>query len=351
MTDLIRTPLQRRSTLLAPLAGGLAWLAGGLSKPAAAQEKASLIAKRVDRVPEDPADELWQSADLLAVPLAPQAVVKPRIYETGVTAITARALYDADRLAFLLSWTDAERNVGIDGVAAFRDAIALEFPADPANGIPYFGMGEPNKPVTIYQWKADWEFGRDSDVDQRFPGMVVDWYPLSGRGPGEIAAATDYGTDQADKAFDTSWWAGNSLGDPILQARTSVEKLWAEGFGSLTAVDPDRQDGTGRGTWAEGGWSVVVSMPRAQDLFMFEPGMTLPVAFAAWDGAKGERGGEKGVSTWYFVSLEQPVGSVVYWAPALALVGAVVAQTGILRHVRRRARTEDEAGGASGEGR
>jgi complex iron-sulfur molybdoenzyme family reductase subunit gamma len=84
----------------------------------------------------------------------------------------------------------------------------------------------------------------------------------------------------------------------------------------------------------------VISFPRSQEQFTFEPGKTIPLAFAAWDGAKDERGGEKAISTWYFLSLEKLVGNVAYWAPVLAFVGAAAAQTGILRHVRRRARTQ-----------
>jgi hypothetical protein len=309
-----------------------------LARPAAAQEKATLIAKQVDRVPDGPDDGLWQNADVLNVPMAPQAVVKPRIYEVGVKAIRASALYDEDRLAFLLEWGDPKRDVTIGGVASFRDAVALEFPTNPANGIPFFGMGEANKPVTIYQWKADWEFARGHDVDKEFPDMAVDWYPFSGRGPGEIAKLADYGKEGADKAFHTSWWSGSTLGDPELQARTPVEKLVAEGFGTIEPLEPDRQDASGKGVWKDGVWRVVISLPRSQEEFAFEAGNTIPVAFAAWDGARMERGGEKAVSTWYFLSFEQSVGTAAYVSPLLALVGAAAAQAWGLRLLRRKAR-------------
>jgi hypothetical protein len=302
------------------------------------------MAKRVDRVPDGPDDDVWQNADTLDVPIAPQAVVKPRIYETGVKAIKTRALYDNERVAFLLEWEDSKRDATIGGVASFRDAVALEFPAEPADGIPYFGMGEPNKPVTIYQWKADWEFARDHDVDKQHDNMAVDWYPFSGRSPGEIAELADYGKEGADKTFHTSWWSGSTLGDPELQARTSVEKLVAEGFGTIEPVGRDRQDASGKATWKGGAWKVVISLPRAQDLFTFAAGMTIPIAFAAWDGATGERGGEKAVSTWYFLSLEEPLRTIAYVGPVLAFVGAVAVQAWGLRMLRRDAtRRGDES--------
>ena len=327
----------RRFWLGVPVAGGLAWLLGAV-RPASAQQtqKASLLAKAVERVPDDPQDARWQDADLLDVPLAPQVVVKPRIFEAGIKLLTARALYDAERIAIHLTWRDASSDVRIGGVAKFRDAVAIEFPGDPAAGIPYFAMGEPDKPVVIYQWKADWQLARDKDEDAIHPQMVSDWYPFSGRKAGEIASAADY-AKSGDRAFITSWHAGNILGSRDLQERTPIEKLEAEGFGTLTTLSADRQDGRGKAEWKDGIWSLVLSVPRAQDRFVFAPGMTIPVAFAAWDGAKGERGGEKAVSTWYFMSLEKPIGTLAHVSPVLAFLGAIAVQAWGIRWLRRRA--------------
>lgn len=333
----------RRGVLLAPLAGAAAAIFGAGTRPARAQEKASLIAKSVARVPEAPDDPAWLEADLLPVPLAPQAVVKPRLYKAGVSALTVRALYDDAHLAVLLEWADNRADSELGGVADFRDAVALEFPANPADGIPYFAMGEPGKPVTIYQWKADWQFGSRFDVSDRNPDMIADWYPFSGRPAGEIAEIADYGQEGTEKVYLTAWSAGSLLGDPELQARTSVEKLQAEGFGTLTPVAAEAQDATGFGASKDGLWRVLLTIPRDQGGFTFAPGMTLPLAFAVWDGAGHERGGEKAVSTWYFMSLEQPVGSAIYWAPVLAVAGVLAAQLGGLGALRR-ARSNGEAG-------
>ena len=334
------TKWSRRKVLLASLVGGsAAWLVGPLSRPAAAQQKASLIARPVDRVPDGPDDDMWRTADILEVPMAPQAVVKPRTYEASTKAVKVRALYDAERIAFRLGWADAARDARIGGVASFRDAVAVEFPANPADGIPYFAMGEAGKPVTIYQWKADWQFSNDRDVDEENPNMAADWYPFSGREAGEIAGSADYGSGgESDKSFHTSWASGSLLANPKLHAQTSVEKLLAEGFGTIGSVGLDGQDAVGTGVWEDGGWTVVISVPRAQEQFAFEPGRTIPLAFATWDGSKSERGGEKAVSTWYFLTLEQPLGAIAYAGPVLAFAGILAAQAWALRLLRGKAR-------------
>lgn len=327
----------RRLWLGVPLVGSLAWLLSA-ARPASAQQaqKASLLAKAVERIPDDPQDARWQAADSLDVPLAPQAVVKPRVFDAGVKSLTVRALYDAERLALLVTWRDTSNDVRIGGPGSFRDAVAIEFPADPTSGIPYFAMGEPDKPVVIYQWKADWQSTTAGDEEGLHPQMVADWYPFSGRPAGEIAAATDYGKG-GDRTFVTSWHAGNSLGDRELHARTPVEKLTAEGFGTLTALPAGRQDARGMAEWKDGVWSALFVVPRAQERFVFTPGMTVPVAFAAWEGTRRERGGEKAVSTWYFLSLERPIGALAYASPVLAFLGAAAVQAWALTRLRRRA--------------
>ncbi len=331
--------LTRRLWFGAPVAAGLAMLLGVRRAAAQQAQKASLLAKAVERVPEDPQDARWQEADSLDIPLSPQAVVRPRVYEAGVKSLTARALYDSDRLAIHLSWRDATRSAQIGNPATFRDAVAIEFPGDPASGIPYFAMGEPDKPVVIYQWKADWQFPTEGDEDGLYPHMTVDWYPFSGRAAGEIATAVDY-SKNGDRAFLTSWHAHNNLGDRDLQGRTSVEKLQAEGFGTLTMLAADRQDGSGKANWKDGVWSLVLTVPRAQDRFTFAAGMTAPIAFAAWDGTKRERGAEKSVSTWYFLSFEKPIGTLAFVSPVLAFLGAAAVQAWALTRLRRKPEPE-----------
>ena len=61
--NLLNARLFRRHFLLAPLAGSVAALLGAGTRSARAQEKASLIARAVERVPDTPDDAAWTAAD------------------------------------------------------------------------------------------------------------------------------------------------------------------------------------------------------------------------------------------------------------------------------------------------
>lgn len=82
----------------------------------------------------------------------------------------------------------------------------------------------------------------------------------------------------------------------------------AAGFGSLTRVGPApaaAEYDAGRKTWR-----AVFRVPRpARGL--------LPVAFAVWDGARKERGGNKQLSGWAFLELPAPAADPA-WLEALA---------------------------------
>ncbi len=337
-SDKISTELNRRQTLgkVGAFLGGLALLNFMRPQAAQAQTGVTLVSRRVARVPTDPGAGEWAAAQALDIPMSSQVVVKPRIYEAGVNRVSVRSLYDDEKCGFLLEWDDAGEQIGIGRVGNYRDAVALEFPADSSKPTPYFGMGQPGNQVVIYQWKSDWEFGPEYDVDDEFKNMVSDHYPGSGKAPGELAEGSDYGKGgEAIKSFNPGLWAGNPLSNAELKARTPVEKLTASGFGSLTSAS--RQDGLGKATRHNGGWRLAITIPRKQDDFDFATGKSFPIAFAAWDGANEERGAEKAVSTWYFVALEESAGSSVFLWPAGVIAVVAAVEWLLLRRIGKKA--------------
>jgi DMSO reductase family type II enzyme heme b subunit len=80
--------------------------------------------------PDDPEASLWQKADSLEVPNgAPGGSKTAHLRNRGGNR-HSRALYDDNRLAFLLEWDDAGQDVSIGGVGSFRDAVAIQFPSE-----------------------------------------------------------------------------------------------------------------------------------------------------------------------------------------------------------------------------
>lgn len=307
-----------------------------------AQQAIRIRSRPVAKVPIDPDDSAWRVPPQVTVPLLPQNVVVPRITEAGVKGLRVRSLFDDTHVAFLLEWNDPNRETNVGSVRSFRDAVAIQFPAKGPVTPPFYCMGAPGEPVSIYQWKADWQEARFHDVDETYPNMVTDEYPFSGKGPGEMAEATDY-AKAGGKPYITAWAAGNLLADPELKARTSVERLVAEGFGT---IESDKtQDGQARGIWKDKGWHIAISVPRAQPTFTFEMERPVPIAFAAWDGSRQERNGQKGFSTWN--SLELEVGEAFPTLPVLGggVGGAIAAALGALLFFRaRRMRQRREEG-------
>lgn len=319
--------IDRRSLLRGGAAVALGWLlARSVVKPVAAQQAVPrIVAVRVPQAPVDPAASEWASAQPVDVSMNPQNITTPRIQEAGVKSLRVRGLYDGDRLAVLAEWSDPNRETGLGTVASFRDAVAMQFPSHPDQATPYFGMGGPGTPVTIYQWKSDWQYAPKQDVDEAYPNMAVDVYPFSGVEAGRIPEATDY-KEKGDLAYISAWKAGNALADLALQSTTSVEKLTAEGFG--TAKTASKQDGQGNGVWERGAWKIVISAPRVQESFSMAEGQVLPLAFAAWDGSRKERNGRKAFSTWNEISF----GAVGGLQPAVMggiAVVAVAAMAGV----------------------
>ena len=313
----------RRKFLIGGAAGLTAWAASailGRGNKVQAQEAVPvaypplIVSRRVSQVPVDPWGSGWEQAEPVRIPLAPQIIVKPKETSGMPADLLIRSIFDDERIGFLIEplgeWEMKMTSVG--RTDHYGDALALQFPADITKPIPYFGMGEVDNEVIIYQWRADWEFAPHHDVDEEFPGMVVDFYPYAGKGPGEMVEGADYGQQgqewpagtPADKVFNTGWAAGSPLSDPELKEKTSVQKLVASGFGQLTS--DSKRDCQGKADWVNG-WHVVITFPRKQDRYEIIPGWTIPIAFAAWHGHHGNRGGQKHISTWSSFVLEQGV--------------------------------------------
>jgi hypothetical protein len=281
--------------------------------PLASSQGLTLVAPYVEQdLPiGDPDSPLWQQSTALSIPLSAQNVTLPKILETSVRTVSARALHDGSRIALLVEWSDATKNDTTVRAEDFRDAVAVQFPL--AEGPPFFCMGQVGGNVNIWHWKADWEAERTAraDVDSVYPNMYVDQYPFTSADDPVSASPADY----TDPNYLPAMASGNLLA--AATRASSVEDLVAGGFGTLTAEPLAGQNVDGFGEWSGEAWRVIFSRglrSAETDDVRFTAGRLYSMAFAAWDGANGERNGEKSTSQW--VSLQLAPGPAAARAPA-----------------------------------
>lgn len=273
-------------------------------KPAsvrAAQEATTILSGFVAAaLPTDPSATLWQQAKLVAIRtrtlwLRPQEVDPIRV----------ASYHNEKEIGILLEWDDPVGNHEMLRHEDFRDAAAVQFPM--LESEPTYAMGAHKGPVNIWHWKADWEadLTHYHDVQDRYPNMAWDLYPFlredlqSERNPVRIATASHNPT------YVTGWGAGNPFSLP--SRLTPVENLNATGLGTLTSRPPEHQTVKGHGLWIDGKWRVVMvrSLRTENDRdAQLKVGTTVPVAFAIWDGAQGDRDGRKAVTVWQRLTLE-----------------------------------------------
>jgi DMSO reductase family type II enzyme heme b subunit len=181
----------------------------------------------------DPHDPAWERVPAAQVPLQPAFVAHPSISGTpSVDRITVQAARSRGRLFLRLQWQDPSADGATGDTATFADGAAIQFPANGKATTTAF-MGSADAPVAIGYWRAD---GR-------------------------------------------------------------AEALTAAGFGTADHAATSGFTATGRRTAR--GWSVVMSWPLRPQGSRAPPlaaGREIPVAFAVWNGANGERDGFKAVT-------------------------------------------------------
>ena len=191
-------------------------------------------------LPTTPRDPQWFQAQAFSYPLVGQITQAPRNYTPTLDSITARALFNDEELALLLTWDDRSENRVADGDKTL-DALAVQFPEGIPSGSvrPSFLEGQPGRPVNLGRWQADTE---------------------------------------------------------------SPVELNATGLGTAKPQDPDSEALAGEAVYANGQWSLVlrrslVTQDSDKDI-QFELDRFIPIAFSAWDGQNGAEGARRAVSSW-----------------------------------------------------
>lgn len=238
-----------------------------------------VAARHRGSLPLDPTDPAWDRVESVRVPLSP---LWPE--PDPINGVSFRALHNGRQVAILLQWRDEILDGAPVRVQDFQDAAALQFSL--TGRVPFIGMGDPENPVNVWQWKAGWQQERDGerpDVHLTYASMHVDVYPEAAR----------------HMLYRTAETAGNLLAATGI--KSPIEDANATGFGTMTTQPPGSQNVTGKGIWRDNFWSVLfvrdLKSKDKQDV-QFVPGRPVPMAIAVWNGAQRDRNGRKVFSNW-----------------------------------------------------
>lgn len=281
--------LRRVATLAALALGPLAG-AGCAQSTSSPQPLKELVVRKVsaDVSKPDPFAAFWRDVPAGIVTLQAQPMIAPRPETTTTDSVLVQAVHDGTWIAFRLRWKDADRSeAGRLGEAS--DAFALEFPATDGPEPPVM-MGAKGMPVQLFHWRAQYQRDHEKgkpEVRELYPNASVDMYPQEFK---DIDAGTAATREQFSPA--------RAEGNPQSYAKTGVDEIIAEGY-STSSV----QQGHGsaaHGEWANGEWSLVIVRPLAiEGGSTLKPGKHGNVAFAAWQGGKGEVGSRKSVTMFW----------------------------------------------------
>jgi hypothetical protein len=262
--------------------------------PQRAVSPAEVKAVKVAQLAPAPDDAGWTKVPVHAAALLPQDVVEPRLLAPTTSAVEVQAMTDGTSIAFRLAWAAPSRSDRVIP-SLFSDACAVQLPAATGADVPNPMMGEAGRPVEITYWRAAWQAvvdGRPDTLAALYPNARVDTYPfespsLADGSPEQLAMAKRYAPARA---------VGGAMAGP---RDRPVQDLLATGPGTLRPAEKTLSTGAGKPTPT--GWAVVLVRPLPAAV---KPGSRTQVAFAVWQGAKGETGARKMRTGWIPLALD-----------------------------------------------
>lgn len=265
-------------------------------------------------LPLDPDASVWKQAEPVTIQLLPQQMTLP-FGGGSISSVQIRALHNGREIAFLLEWSDPNKDAELAPLDKFSDAVAISFPIE-LDPLPSPLMGDAENGVNLWHWQAAWqrdvEEGGIKDVDRTYPSYSYEV-------PYGVYVSKDLG----------NWRAKRDRKSP-------VENLVAKGFGTLTSLP--KQEVEGSGVWQDGMWRVVIRrqyQPVQEGDTLFVPGRSHFFNVAVWQGSKGERGGRKSVSmVWHPFQLEA-IPSPTFWTIVGTLFATLLVTLMFVRYVVR----------------
>ena len=233
----------------------------------------------VGDLPSSVDDEAWQKVPASTFRLVPNIIKEDRLFTPLNDAISVRALYNENEIAFLLEVNDrTESRPGGEVMSQledkseemFSDAVAVQFPKNDAYATapvekPLFRHGDADHSTTIWYWNA---------------GSV----------------------------------------EPPIDPRAAL--FDASGPDSKLVRRAGDNDLVTQGAWQDGRWRILMKRQRgiatnsdetSNDL-VFRKGQFMPMSFANWDGNNGEVGSKHTLTPWFWLLLPKDTNFTLIYA-------------------------------------
>lgn len=310
-------------------------------------------------LPEDFDDVLWDQAKEAYFPLTAQIIWEPVNIDPTIHGVHIKALHNGDEIAMMLRWDDPsfslEGQAGaaaeteeaddfwgdeeeaapaaeaddfwgeeegtaetVEPVAVVNDSFAVQFPTGVPKGNerPYFVMGDSAYGVNLWHWTND---PAVASVDP--PDSLDD---VGKRYFKEFAGSAAIANQQARGRENVADFSGaEAIAGKVRYRNGSYCLIMKRKLLPAAAADADADE------------------PTSDGEVQMRAGSFVPVAFWAWDGSNGESGAKGSLSAWYFLILEQPVDSSVYYKTGIAVVIMLLLQLLAIRSAKRKRAAAD----------
>ena len=227
-------------------------------------------------------DAAWGTLEARYFPLVGQVVVEPRQFNPTIDAVNVKSFYNDTEVAFLFIWDDRTHTTDEtdeETGKTLEDALAIQFPVKVPQGPtapkPYF-LGGGRLPVYLWHWKAS------------APEQMTE---LTAKGINKAEVQEAQGEIQAQGTYTDGQY-----------------KLWVK----RALKTDDKKD------------------------LQLEPGVFVPIAFSAWDGANGDVDTKRVMTSWYTFVLEPVPSSKRFVYPPLIALLSVGFLFGLRAFVQRR---------------
>lgn len=270
------------------------------NRQAAILKRERIIAKRVDSVPESAQSDSWNLVEPVSLRMAPLWW-----RDDADPVLSVQVIHDGQSIAVRMSWADETLDHHAARSEAFEDAVALELYPDKPE--PFLGMGDGLSPVDVWFWDADRQRSSAAD-DKTYPNAVVDVFPFSEEAV-ESAELNRPGARVADQPEMSlpARASGNLIA--FADEESGGSSLHASGPSTVTFRVPQSQLVRAHGSWVDGRWTVIMtralSAPSPVEGLSLQPGDCVSVAFAVWDGAHRDRDGQKSITIWQDLEIDE----------------------------------------------